>query len=107
MCLCIEYTPPTDAWSDDSDADLDDSSPSARIRFLEMRLAQVQRDFKEYRGMVRDRMNLREVFDEAKELEDSKDKVEDKRKEKRDDDSHYFESYGYNGAFFLYLCSSC
>ncbi|KAK7462145.1 hypothetical protein VKT23_007748 [Stygiomarasmius scandens] len=92
----LQYTPPTDTWSDDSDADLDDSSPSARIRFLEMRLAQVQRDFKEYRGMVRDRMNLREVFDEAKELEDSKDKVEDKRKEKRDDDSHYFESYGYN-----------
>ncbi|THU97998.1 S-adenosyl-L-methionine-dependent methyltransferase [Dendrothele bispora CBS 962.96] len=113
----LQYTPPNDKWSDDSDLDdgyptsastsaatrpthLNPHSAETRIKSLEKKLAQVKKDFDEYRGMVREKMNLREAFEEARELEKEKDQgkdaIEKKQREKRDDDSHYFESYGYN-----------
>ncbi|THU89184.1 hypothetical protein K435DRAFT_915346 [Dendrothele bispora CBS 962.96] len=109
----VEYTPPNDKWSDDSDLDagyptsvstspaaqpthLDPHSAEMRVMSLEEKLAQVKKDFNEYRGMVRERIKFRQTFEEARELEKGKDKdAIEKQKEKRDDYSNYFESYGY------------
>lgn len=69
----------------------------ARVTELEEELRRIQSQFDDYRTTVKqtldDRWNDKSVNGSAGSVEDSKD-VKDS---KRDDDSHYFSSYSYNG----------
>ena len=60
---------------------------------LEKRLSDAKQDMVDYQAFVRERLNL-SLLTEAS--DDSSD-----RPTPRDDDSHYFESYGENGKYDL------
>ncbi|KAJ4482476.1 S-adenosyl-L-methionine-dependent methyltransferase [Lentinula aciculospora] len=83
--ILLQYQP--DGWTDSED----DSSLSTdrRIRLLEQKLTEAKRDFEEYRKLVNQRFSFGKISEIS--AEESSD-VE----LKRDDDSHYFESYGAN-----------
>ncbi|KAK0244548.1 S-adenosyl-L-methionine-dependent methyltransferase [Armillaria nabsnona] len=73
-----------DDWSDSDDEDTSD--PSRRILALEKKLARTQQDFHEYRTLISKKMGLSSLVDEPSTSEPRP----------RDDDTHYFESYGAN-----------
>ncbi|EMD39598.1 hypothetical protein CERSUDRAFT_111907 [Gelatoporia subvermispora B] len=83
-------------WSDDSDDELPDAAdlPGAmrRIRVLEKRLQKAQQALTDYRSFVGDRLNLAGL---AESLREEGASGQDGATS-RDDDSHYFESYGEN-----------
>ncbi|KAE9402260.1 S-adenosyl-L-methionine-dependent methyltransferase [Gymnopus androsaceus JB14] len=83
----LQYQP--DDWTDSED---DEQSIPAerRIQLLEKKLAQAKREFEEYRKIVTQRFSLVDIA-ESSSGESSK-----TSEPKRDDDSHYFESYGAN-----------
>ena len=84
-----------DSWSDSEDgskalAPSDLVSATRRIAALETKLAAAKEDLAEYRSLVNQRADIaliREAIDVPGEPVSSK----------RDDDSHYFDSYGVNG----------
>ena len=105
----------TDDWSDDTDTDTDadanadEEGPSysaqrdakkasnfdlphahREIRLLKERLANAQNELRDYQRLVRTRL-------EGPTLDALKDDIP-LDPPKRDDDTHYFESYGGNGA---------
>ncbi|KAK0222152.1 S-adenosyl-L-methionine-dependent methyltransferase [Armillaria fumosa] len=73
-----------DDWSDSDDEDTSD--PSRRILALEKKLARTQQEFHEYRNLISKKMDLSSLADEPSSSEPRP----------RDDDTHYFESYGAN-----------
>ncbi|KAK0185705.1 S-adenosyl-L-methionine-dependent methyltransferase [Armillaria mellea] len=73
-----------DDWSDSDDEDTSD--PSRRILALEKKLARTQQEFHEYRTLISKKINLSSLADEPSTSEPRP----------RDDDTHYFESYGAN-----------
>ncbi|PBK95719.1 S-adenosyl-L-methionine-dependent methyltransferase [Armillaria gallica] len=73
-----------DDWSDSDDEDTSD--PSRRILVLEKKLARTQQEFHEYRTLISKKMSLSSLVDEPSTSEPRP----------RDDDTHYFESYGAN-----------
>ncbi|KAJ3759216.1 S-adenosyl-L-methionine-dependent methyltransferase [Lentinula raphanica] len=83
----LQYQP--DSWTDSED----ESSllTEDRIRKLQQKLAQTQRDFEEYRKLVTHRFNLGQIDEPS--AEGPSNTV---LPPERDDDSHYFESYGAN-----------
>lgn len=66
--------------------------PSAirRIRALEKNIADSKRDFVDYRAFIGERLDLARLTETINESDSALPGV-------RDDDSHYFESYGENG----------
>lgn len=76
----LGYQP--DDWTDSEDED--SLSTDRRIRLLEQKLTETKRDFQEYRKIVNQRFNLGQTAEPSG------------LPPKRDDDSHYFESYGAN-----------
>lgn len=89
---------PSDDWSDSDDDETkiegkQSSGPSdlptakLRIKKLEEQLTRAQNDVSELRNLFKKRLDL---------VEDAPSSVE-KDVTKRDDDSHYFQSYGYDG----------
>ncbi|KAJ3932707.1 MAG: S-adenosyl-L-methionine-dependent methyltransferase [Lentinula lateritia] len=76
----LRYQP--DDWTDSEDED--SLSTDRRIRLLEQKLTETKRDFQEYRKIVNQRFNLGQTAEPSG------------LPPKRDDDSHYFESYGAN-----------
>ncbi|KAJ7595054.1 S-adenosyl-L-methionine-dependent methyltransferase [Mycena floridula] len=74
----LQYQP--DDWSDDED-ESESTDPLKRIKVLEKKLAQ----FADYRALLGQRLNLLNLVDEPV-----------ASPAVRDDDSHYFESYGEN-----------
>ncbi|KAJ3735931.1 S-adenosyl-L-methionine-dependent methyltransferase [Lentinula guzmanii] len=84
----LQYEPGD--WTDSED---EGSLPTERrIRSLEQKLAQTQRDFEEYRKIVNHHFSLGQIAESAP--EEPSNSVSSQPK--RDDDSHYFESYGAN-----------
>ncbi|KAF7964712.1 hypothetical protein HWV62_3685 [Athelia sp. TMB] len=87
---------PDDEWSD-SDEEAGKAGPPAsdlraaniRIRALEKKLADAKRDLVDYRGFIGERLNLASLSEAIKESDSI-------LRPARDDDSHYFESYGEN-----------
>ncbi|KAK0503663.1 S-adenosyl-L-methionine-dependent methyltransferase [Armillaria luteobubalina] len=73
-----------DDWSDSDDEDISD--PSRRILALEKKLARTQQEFHEYRNLISKKMDLSSLADEPSSSEPRP----------RDDDTHYFDSYGAN-----------
>ncbi len=78
----------SDDWSDSED-ELDSSDPSRKILALQKELARTQQQFQEYRSLVAQKMDFASFSEEAG----------PSAPRPRDDDSHYFESYGANGTF--------
>ena len=68
-------------WSDSEDSE----DPARKIRALENKLAQAQRELMEYRAIVNRQLDLDTV------------RAEEPAKPPRDDDTHYFDSYAENG----------
>ncbi|EIM86222.1 S-adenosyl-L-methionine-dependent methyltransferase [Stereum hirsutum FP-91666 SS1] len=84
----------SDDWSDDDEPDAGPSSsqidPSRRIALLERKLQQAKQDLADYKALVSQRLDLSRLQDAMREPSGSSKVVE------RDDDSHYFQSYGQN-----------
>lgn len=94
-----------DEWSDSDDdaapkdVETDLSSAVRRIRVLEKKLAGAKQDFVDYRAFVGERLNTAHLADATNDLSPAPTTA-------RDDDSHYFESYGENGICFLnFFCN--
>lgn len=104
-----EFQPDED-WSDsDSDcgplslpsktktgAQLELPDAIRRIRALERKLASAKQDLVDYRQFVGERLNISRLAEAIDDDAGSSTPVP-----ARDDDSHYFESYGANGEFLL------
>ncbi|KAG7088874.1 hypothetical protein E1B28_012824 [Marasmius oreades] len=75
----------SDDWSDSED---EQANPEKRIKVLEKKLAQARAEFEAYRALVNQRFDLIEAAPDAPAAESAP--------KTRDDDSHYFESYGAN-----------
>lgn len=96
----------SDDWSDDEDAAQNSETPSdissamRRIRALENALHKAQQDLVDYRSFVGDRLNLAGL---AEALQDpASSSSTHVSVPLRDDDSHYFQSYGENGLYILF-----
>jgi type I protein arginine methyltransferase len=83
-------------WSDEEDQagasgiPQDLSAAISRIKILENNLAKVKRDLSDYRDFVSERLDLARLTDALTSSPPS-------APTPRDDDSHYFDSYGGNG----------
>ncbi|KAF8837755.1 S-adenosyl-L-methionine-dependent methyltransferase [Paxillus ammoniavirescens] len=88
-----------DEWSDDEDSRstrLPSSPPSdlssslRRIQILEEKLSQVKKDMTDYRKLVTQKLDISSITEIINEPAPSTSKAPG------DDDTHYFQSYGYN-----------
>ncbi|GJE92599.1 methyltransferase domain-containing protein [Phanerochaete sordida] len=88
----------SDDWSDDEEvvnsqqAPEDLSSAQRKIRALENALHKAQQDLSDYRSFVGDRLNLASLAEALQESAGAPSGAQPVR----DDDSHYFQSYGSN-----------
>ncbi|KIM43061.1 hypothetical protein M413DRAFT_443870 [Hebeloma cylindrosporum] len=82
----------SDNWSDsDVEEDPSDADPTRKIKALEKKLALAHQSLGDYRALVAEKLNL------TKAVESIDDSPPDREAlPARDDDSHYFESYGAN-----------
>ncbi|RDB14874.1 Protein arginine N-methyltransferase 3 [Hypsizygus marmoreus] len=80
-------------WSDSDDEDAKLVDPARRVQTLERKLAAAQRDFAEYRALVSRKLNATGLLDGSSEPGPSQVAAP---LPVRDDDSHYFKSYGEN-----------
>lgn len=85
-----------DDWSDSDDEDPKTTDPVKRIQTLERKLALAKKDFVDYRELVSQKMNLKELLESHTEAEAGHSQL---TPTVRDDDSHYFKSYGENGSY--------
>ncbi|KAA1472227.1 S-adenosyl-L-methionine-dependent methyltransferase [Dentipellis sp. KUC8613] len=83
----------SDDWSDsdDENAPSDLTSAKRRIDLLEKKLQEAQRDLADYKGLVSNRLDIGSLRDAISEPGPS-----GAGSSARDDDTHYFESYGAN-----------
>lgn len=93
-----------DDWSDDDDdkdgrssAEHGSSPPSdlssalSRIQILEKKLSQAQNDLSDYRKLITQNLDISSIAEIINDPGPSTSEAP------RDDDTHYFRSYGYNG----------
>ncbi|KAF8993501.1 protein arginine N-methyltransferase [Cyathus striatus] len=80
-----------DDWSDSDDEDASDSDPARKISLLEKKLALAQQTLLEYRNMVNNAIDLSSLANAVNEIPQGTGGALP-----RDDDTHYFESYGEN-----------
>lgn len=90
-----------DDWSDDDDerpsaeygSDLPSDLPSALsyIQILEKKLSRAQNDLSDYRKLVTQNLDISSIAEIINDPGPSASEAP------RDDDTHYFRSYGYNG----------
>ncbi|KAG2009785.1 arginine N-methyltransferase 3 [Coprinopsis cinerea AmutBmut pab1-1] len=74
----------SDDWSDDEDSPSPPSDPIKKVQWLEKKLAAAQEQVAEYRRFLKSR------------LEADEKSTEPEQPPKRDDDTHYFQSYAEN-----------
>ena len=97
----------TDDWSDEEEGAHSTQSPqdmqqaTRRIRQLEEALKKANQDLADYRAFVSKRLNLASLSEALKEPAASS--STHLAVPLRDDDSHYFQSYGENGEFLCKL----
>lgn len=70
------------------------------IHALQAKLHQAHQDMADYRNFVGQRLNLASLADALKEPAAASTSGTHAAVPLRDDDSHYFQSYGENGALF-------
>jgi protein arginine N-methyltransferase 3 len=83
-----------DDWSDDSDSEAQAQDPAKKVKTLEKKLAQLQRDFADYKAFVSSKLDIARL---AESLKISDDGPDASQSTPRDDDTHYFQSYGEHG----------
>ena len=71
---------------------MNDSDPARKIKALEKKLALTQQSLGDYRALIAEKLNLTREVQNADELGQTQ-----AIPVTRDDDTHYFESYGANG----------
>lgn len=86
----------SDDWSDDNNAESprvpeDLNAAIRRIKLLENTLAKSKQDLAEYQKFVAERLDIARLSEAISDAPSS-------APAPRDDDTHYFESYGGNGA---------
>ncbi|KAH7928744.1 protein arginine N-methyltransferase [Leucogyrophana mollusca] len=93
----------SDSWSDDDDDEVDGPAspqnlPSAmrRIQLLERKLADAKRDIIDYRSLVTQKLDVSRLAEIVADPGPSGSSAHDSNPPPRDDDSHYFQSYGEN-----------
>lgn len=79
-------------WSDSDDDGANDSDPTRKIKALEKKLALAQQSLGDYRALIAEKLSLTREVQNVDELGQSQPTAIS-----RDDDTHYFESYGANG----------
>ena len=85
----------SDDWSD-SEEDVENiTDPDRKIKILEKKLTLAQTSLQEYRALIAEKLN---IPSEVHNLDDSS---TDDKAPTRDDDTHYFDSYGSNGMSML------
>jgi len=96
MCSLNWDTTPVESsgdWSDsDAEDDPNDTGAARKIKALEKKLFLAQQSLADYRTLAAKKMNLTKAVES---IDDSPPNREDLPV--RDDDTHYFESYGVNG----------
>ena len=105
--FCVDTELPADDWSDEEveptpQPPTDLESAKRQIKRLQQQLVQSQKDLGDYRTFVSERLNLASLAEALKEPESSTHAAQPLR----DDDSHYFQSYGDNGPFLNLMPSS-
>ena len=96
----------SDDWSEDEDEGAVDTKGEDRdkvIRVLSKKLEQAKKDLADFRAFVQKQFNLSEVKQALQEESTSAEQTSREVVPKRDDDSHYFESYGENGKNLLVI----
>ncbi|KAG6914799.1 hypothetical protein DXG01_015230 [Tephrocybe rancida] len=81
-----------DDWSDSDEDDTAAANPVRRIKTLERKLALARQNFVDYRALVTKKLALAGSLDTSSEPGPSQAAAP-----ARDDDTHYFKSYGENG----------
>lgn len=95
----------SDNWSDDEETENANAGPSTssnpqqQIRILEKKLIQAQRDLADYRKLVETRFGLSQLAKELSTQNDEPNAIQSGAG--RDDDTHYFRSYGEHGKIFI------
>src|SRR4051794_23263055 len=83
-----------DNWSESDDeeqVDMPNADPTQRIHVLERKLERAKQQLADYRALVARRLNVASVIEG---IDDENSSLPTKP---RDDDAHYFQSYGENG----------
>ena len=99
-----EIQPDDCEWSDEDGADVTSKKPSnlqeanRAIHALQQKLQKAQQDLVDYRSFVSERLNLTSLGEALKETASTSSSSTHIAAPLRDDDSHYFQSYGENGA---------
>lgn len=86
----------SDDWSD-SDSESPSKDKDDVIRALKRKLDQAKQELADFRAFVEKQLRISEV---TRSLDDSREGLSTEQP-KRDDDSHYFESYGMNGMYII------
>lgn len=80
-------------WSDsDAEEDTSDTDPARKIKILEKKLALAHQSLGDYRALVAEKLNLTKAVESIDDSPPNREALP-----ARDDDTHYFESYGANG----------
>ena len=83
---------PSDDWSDSEDEEVENADPSRKIKILEKRLALAQQSLVDYRTLITEKCNIPNLIKDINEPISRQ-----VASTSRDDDTHYFQSYGEHG----------
>ena len=83
---------PSDDWSDSEDEEAENADPSHRIKILEKKLALAQQSLVDYRTLITEKCNIPNLIKDINEPISRQ-----VAPTSRDDDTHYFQSYGEHG----------
>lgn len=92
---------PSDDWSDSEDEEVENADPSYKIKILEKKLAIAQQSLVDYRTLITEKCNIPNLIKDINEPNSRQ-----FASTSRDDDTHYFQSYGEHGQpiiLFLHL----
>jgi protein arginine N-methyltransferase 3 len=83
---------PSDDWSDSEDEEVGNADPTYKIKILEKKLALAQQSLVDYRTLITEKCNIPNLFKDINEPISRQ-----AASSSRDDDTHYFRSYGEHG----------
>ena len=93
---------PSDDWSDSEDEEVENADPNYKIKILEKKLALAQQSLADYRTLITEKCNvpnlIRDINEPISHQVDST---------SRDDDTHYFQSYGEHGQLHYMISTTC
>ena len=84
-----------ESWSDSEDESETKKDPIRRIQALEKKLALVKQDFADYRSLISQNVTVANLLDATADSDPNHPAAA--AVSARDDDTHYFQSYGENG----------